>query len=226
MLGVALWLVPRPGSANPVTGAWSEVFDWPIVAIHMAQLHTGEILIWSDKDHEEPHVLDPTGDCFDVANVRPEREQGCFTMKPNPVNIFCAGQTHLDDGTIIVNGGHIENNVGEAETFLFQHDKETDDWNWTPVGEIEDTDFARWYPTLTTLADGSVLNVSGSQKRCIAGPNQGDLCMGDADCGPDPDPETDENCTAHLVGTPELFDPVTRTWSQLSLIKESVQYYP
>lgn len=214
VLSVALWLAPQPGSANPATGAWSEVFDWPIVAIHMAQLHTGEILIWSSKD-EEPHLLDPTGDCFDVAG-------DCFTIKPNPVNIFCAGQTHLDDGTIIVNGGHIENNVGEAETFLFQHDKETDDWNWTPVGEIEDTDFARWYPTLTTLADGSVLNVSGSQKRCIAGPDQGELCRDHDDCGP----AMSENCTVQLVGTPELFDPVTRTWSQLSLITQSVQYYP
>lgn len=217
VLGVALWLVPRPGSANPATGAWSdEILDWPIVAIHMAQLHTGEILIWSNKDAEEPHLLDPTGDCFDVAG-------DCFTMKPNPVNIFCAGQTHLDDGTIIVNGGHVQNNVGEAETFLFQHDKETDDWNWTPVGEIEDTDFARWYPTLTTLPDGKVLNVSGSQKRCIAGPNQGELCM---DHVPDCGPEGTEDCTVQLVEPPELFDPATRTWRLLSEIEDSVQYYP
>ncbi len=214
--GVALWLLPRPGLGNPATGSWSEVLDWPIVAIHMVQLHTGEILIWSDKGQDEPHLLDPTGDCFDVAG-------GCFTQKPNPVNIFCGGQTHLDDGTIIVNGGHIQNDLGEAETFLFQHDKETDDWNWTPVGEIEDTDFARWYPTLTTLPDGRVLNVSGSQLRCDSGPDQGELCMNHADCAP----EGTEHCTArHLVGIPELFDPVTRTWSQLSEITESVQYYP
>lgn len=212
VLGVALWLVPRPGSANPATGAWSEILDWPIVAIHMAQLHTGEILIWSNKDAEEPHLLDPTGDCFDVAG-------DCFTMKPNPVNIFCAGQTHLDDGTIIVNGGHIDNNVGEAETFLFQHDKETDDWNWTPVGEIEDTDFARWYPTLTTLPDGKVLNVSGSQLRCNGGPDHGELCMDDTDCAA-------ADCATHLVERPELFDPATRTWRLLSEIEDSVQYYP
>ena len=208
---LALLLVPRPGSANPVTGSWSDVFDWPIVAVHMVQLHTGEILIWSNKDaSEEPQVLDPTGDCFEAAD--------CFTEKPNPVNIFCGGHTHLDDGTIVVNGGHVQNDVGEAETFLFEYDQETGDWNWTPVGEIENTDFARWYPTLTTLPDGKVLNVSGSEKRCNGGPDHGELCMDDADCAA-------ADCATHLIAPPELFDPATRTWRQLS-ITESVEYYP
>ena len=214
LLILLLCLPSLPGRANPVTGEWSEIFDWPIVAIHMMQLHTGEILVWSSKD-EEPHLLDPAGDCFDMAD-------GCFTIKPNPVNIFCAGHTQLDDGTIIVNGGHVRNNVGEPDTFLFQYDRETDDWNWTEVGEIEDTDFARWYPTLTTLPDGTVLNVSGSQKRCLNGPDMGDLCMEHADCAP----AAMENCTAVLVDIPELYDPATRTWRQLPGINQSVEFYP
>lgn len=212
-LGLALSFAARPGHANPVTGAWSDVFDWPIVAIHMAQLHTGEILIWSSKN-EEPHVLDPTGECFEG--------NACFTIKPNPVNIFCGGHTHLDDGTILVNGGHVQNHVGEPDTFFFQHDRETDDWSWTQVGELPDTDFARWYPTLTTLPDGRVLNVSGSQKRCLDGPDEGELCIEHTDCAP----AENENCTAELVGPPELFDPATGTWRQLSLITESVEFYP
>lgn len=214
VLVLTLLLAPAPGAADPVVGAWSEIFDWPIVAIHMAQLHTGEILVWSSKG-EEPHLLDPSGDCFDEAG-------GCFTQKENPVNIFCAGQTHLDDGTIIVNGGHVRNNVGEPDTFLFQYDLETDDWSWTPVGEIEDTDFARWYPTLTTLPDGRVLNVSGSQKVCVNGADAGELCMVHEDCAP----AAEENCTAQLIATPELFDPATRTWEPLPLITQSVQFYP
>jgi hypothetical protein len=199
--------------ANPVTGSWSEVLDWPIVAIHMAQLHTGEILVWSSKN-EEPHLLDPAGDCFEG--------DACFTIKPNPVNIFCGGHTHLDDGTILVNGGHVQNHVGEPDTFFFQYDRETDDWSWTPVSELPDTDFARWYPTLTTLPDGRVLNVSGSRKLCLDGPDQGEACMVHADCAP----AENENCTAELVAPPELFDPASRSWRQLSLIIESVQFYP
>lgn len=214
ILAFVLCLHAPPSAANPVSGAWSEIFDWPIVAIHMAQLHTGEILVWSSKN-QEPHLLDPSGNCFDVGD-------GCFTIKPNPVNIFCAGHTHLDDGTIVVNGGHVRNHVGEPDTFLFQYDLETQDWSWTAVGEIEDTDFARWYPTLTTLPDGTVLNVSGSQKRCLNGPDQGDLCHLHEDCAP----AEAENCTAVLVDIPELFDPATRTWRQLSGITQSVEFYP
>jgi hypothetical protein len=214
-LAVALCLLPRPGLANPTTGAWSEVLDWPITAIHMVQLYTGEILVWSSKN-QEPHLLDPTGDCFDVAG-------GCFTEKPNPVNIFCAGHTQLDDGTVIVNGGHRTNNVGHPDTFLFQHDKHTGEWSWTSVGEIEDTDFARWYPTLTTLPDGRVLNVSGSRLRCSAGPNAGELCVEHADCGP---PPTEDCNHAFLVPVPELYDPADRTWTQLPGIAESVEFYP
>ena len=213
-VAVALFFAPSPGAADPVTGAWSEVFDWPIVAIHMAQLHSGEILVWSSKN-QEPHLLDPTGDCFAEAD-------GCFTIKPNPVNIFCGGHTHLDDGSILVNGGHVQNHVGEPDTFLFQYDLEADEWSWTSVGEVPDTDFARWYPTLTTLPDGWVLNVSGSQKRCFDGPDQGELCMVHEDCAP----AAAENCTAELVAPPELFDPATRSWTQLSQITESVQFYP
>ncbi len=207
---------PWPGAADPVTGAWSGVFDWPLVAVHMAQLPTGEILIWSNKPNEEPHLLDPAGDCFEVGG-------GCFTEKPNPINLFCGGHTHLDDGSVLVNGGHVTNNVGEAETFLFEYDLETDDWNWTPLGEIEDTDIARWYPTLTTLPDGRVLNVSGSQKICVGGLDAGELCITHDDCAP----AAGEHCTgARLIAMPELFDPATRTWEPLPLIIQSVQFYP
>jgi hypothetical protein len=214
ILGLAVSLWPRPSGADSVKGEWSEVFNWPIVGIHMALLHTGHILVWSSKD-EEPHLLDPKNNCFDVA-------KGCFTPKPNPINIFCAGQTHLDDGTVIVNGGHIRNHVGERNTFLFQYDKEAQDWNWTQVGEIQDTHFARWYPTLTTLPDGRVLNVSGSEKRCSSGPNVGNLCQVHADCAP----AEAENCTAQLIAIPELYDPATRKWTRLEGITQSVQFYP
>jgi hypothetical protein len=218
---LALCLAARPSPADPVVGAWSEVFDWPLVAIHMAQLHTGEVLVISSQlsggglEPEDPHLWNPAGDCFDEAG-------GCFTPKPNPVDIFCGGHTHLDDGTVIVNGGHVQNHIGESETFLFEYDHDAGDWNWTALGEVEDTDHARWYPTLTTLPDGRVINVSGSQKRCSSGPDQGQLCVVHADCPPAETP----NCEAYLVPEPEIFDPADRTWTTLSGIGLSVEFYP
>lgn len=225
LLGLGLGLAAPPSTADPVVGAWSEVFEWPLVAIHMVQLHTGEILIWS-HDGRQARVLDPKGECWEG--------NACFTLKPSPndvnkpnpndvnnvnVNVFCGGHTHLDDGTVIVNGGHVQNHVGRAETFLFEYDHDADDWSWTALGEVEDADFARWYPTLTTLPDGRVLNVSGSQLRCSGGPRQGDLCRQDADCPA-------ASCNAFLVKQPEVFDPADRTWTTLTGVNESVEFYP
>jgi Domain of unknown function (DUF1929)/Domain of unknown function DUF11 len=212
-------LCPAPLLANDVEGAWSDVFEWPVTAIHMSLLHTGHIVLWSDdgnsEGHGEPFLLDPTDDCF-------EEGDGCFTEKPIPVNIFCGGHAQLSDGSLLVNGGHIENDVGEPDTFLFQYDREADDWNWTAHGELPDSHFARWYSTLTTLADGRVLNVSGSEKRCSAGSNADQLCLEHTDCGT----EEEQLCEVQLVAPPEVFDPATRDWTLFDMIDDPVQYYP
>src|SRR5262249_54384276 len=65
---------------------------------------------------------------------------------------------------------------------------------WTPVAPMM---YPRWYPTLTTLPDGRVLAISGS-----------DTC---------------ETCP---VPIPEVYDPVTNTWKQLTGASLSVPLYP
>jgi len=60
-----------------------------------------------------------------------------------------------------------------------------------------DMTFGRWYPTLTVLPDGRVLTLSGET--------------------------TCKNCYATQ---PEVYDPVTNTWSRLSLASLSLPYYP
>lgn len=227
LIAMVLALTPFNASANDTVGAWSEVFEWPVTGIHMSLLHTGHVLLWSVDDsneleddnvfgYGEPYLLDPSGDCFDQAD-------GCFTAKPNPANIFCGGHAQLSDGSVLVNGGHVRNDVGLADTFLFQYDREADDWNWTPRGALPDSHFARWYSTLTTLPDGRILNVSGSEKRCAAGSaNAGQLCLDHDACGD----EEDLLCETQLVAPPEVFDPATREWSLIDTINDAVQYYP
>ncbi|MEM1143752.1 MAG: galactose oxidase-like domain-containing protein [Pseudomonadota bacterium] len=224
---LVLVMLAAPIHANEEEGRWSEVYEWPVTAIHMSLLHTGHVLLWSVDDDEElidtgregygePYLLDPTGDCFDVA-------AGCFTPKPNPVNIFCGGHAQLSDGSLLVNGGHVRDDVGFADTFLFRYDRELNDWNWTPQGALPNSHFARWYSTLTTLPDGRVLNVSGSEKRCgAASANADELCEVHTDCG------TEEQmlCEVRLVAPPEVFDPATREWTLIDTITDAVQYYP
>ncbi len=57
--------------------------------------------------------------------------------------------------------------------------------------------FRRWYPTMTLLGDGRALILSGS-----------------------------ENSETEFVETPELFDPVTKTWSRLDSALMSIPRYP
>ena len=55
---------PPPPTASQV-GQWSEPFDWPIVAIHMTLLQTGEILAWEEHtDNQGVRLWDPTTNAF------------------------------------------------------------------------------------------------------------------------------------------------------------------
>src|SRR5262249_1355835 len=81
---------------------------------------------------------------------------GTFTDVSNPaVNLFCAGQTQLADGSILVVGGHIDNDMGVNSVSLF--DPFTQTWTAKPP-----MSYARWYPTATTLPDGRVLALVGT----------------------------------------------------------------
>ena len=62
---------------------------------------------------------------------------------------------------------------------------------------LPDMAFKRWYPTLTMLGDGKAIILSGSV-----------------------------NSESVFVETPELFDPVAKTWTQLTNAKMSIPQYP
>lgn len=62
---------------------------------------------------------------------------------------------------------------------------------------LPDMAYRRWYPTATTLADGRVLVTSGAT--------------------------TCETCIADV---PEIYDPVTSTWTQLTAARLPIPYYP
>ena len=131
--------VIRAQSDPSVTGAWSAVHAWPIVSVHAALLPTGKVLFYPYSD--DPRLWDPSNGSI-------------VTATPVGYNIFCSGLTLLADGRLFVGGGHISNNVGLNDASLY--DGVTNQWSREP-----DMNAGRWYPTTTTLADGSVLIVSG-----------------------------------------------------------------
>src|SRR2546425_2459977 len=131
-----------PGDPAQV-GEWSAPFQMPIVAVHTVLLRSGEVLMWDALNRgRNIYVRNPA--------------TGTFAYSPSASNLFCAAQTMLADGSVLVAGGHNEV-TGFGITDVNRFDPATHAWSVAaPMA------FPRWYPTATTLGDGRVLVVSGA----------------------------------------------------------------
>jgi hypothetical protein len=146
-----------------VRGRWEAVFALPNVGIHASVLPTGTVLMWGRRDrpgdsldvHEcTPFVWNPA-DGATVSTPQPKRADG------TTVNLFCSGHSFLPDGRLLVVGGHQADGDGLSQACLYDAAANT----WTPIAPMTTPageEVRRWYPTATTLADGTVLVLSGS----------------------------------------------------------------
>jgi hypothetical protein len=131
-------------------GQWSGPFDWLVVAVHMALLPTGRVLVSDGQSlGSDARIWDPA--------------TGNFSSVPVSDNIFCNGAAALPDGRILVVGGHDGAHYGLRDTNIFDPFSQT----WFSASPMS---FARWYPTVTTLPDGRMLATSGETTcaGCIA----------------------------------------------------------
>ena len=133
----------RPGGpATAPGGQWSEVLNWPLVAIHMMLMPDGKVLVMDDHTDGSGAVV------FDPATL---------AVTPVPftaANLFCAGHGVFTDGRIFVVGGHVGAHVGINNATIFDPSTQT----WTSAAPMT---YARWYPTVTTLPDGRLLTLAG-----------------------------------------------------------------
>jgi hypothetical protein len=132
------------GDPRSSVGEWSAVMAWPLVAIHAALLKTGKVLFFDDEFGVTHPML------WDPATL-------ALTNTPAVNNeLFCAGQTQLADGRLLVVGGH-QPNVNEGginTTYTYLPDTDT----WVRTGDMA---YKRWYPAITRLGDGRVAIFSG-----------------------------------------------------------------
>ena len=136
---------------NPsVVGRWSRVPDLPFFPVHVHVLPTGKVMVW-------PGDISGAGGGGSGNDVRvwdPVTATTSFLAPPG-YDLFCAGHAFLADGRLFVAGGHIQNGVGLPNVSTY--DPFTNLWTSVP-----NMNAGRWYPTVTTLANGDVLVVSGS----------------------------------------------------------------
>lgn len=149
-------------SGNPM-GAWESgpVLD-KLVAVHMALLHTGKVLMFSG-DHE-------THGGLAVIN---KGRTSLWNPKTNEVkdiplerNLFCAGHCFLPDGRLLVAGGqHLSHfpriifgalGFAGAEKDIHTFDPNTEAWT-----RHKNMPNHRWYPTCATLPNGKAIIVAG-----------------------------------------------------------------
>ncbi|HYR06803.1 MAG TPA: galactose oxidase-like domain-containing protein [Longimicrobium sp.] len=142
------WHGPYPVAKEtpcPATGGQAAIapFGSGAVAIHMALMRTGKLLVFGydgiDQLDIEPQsrVVDPV--------------TGAVVKPPATPHLFCSGHAFLPGGQLLVAGGH-HHDVREVHTF----DPATQAWTHRATME-----HGRWYPTCTVLPDGRVFILSG-----------------------------------------------------------------
>src|ERR1700730_14773311 len=140
---------PWPPTQGPPTasgkGQWSPVVQLPVVPIHDTVLPNGRLLIWSRL--EDAAVWDWATNLFSAV--------------PAPSWLFCASQTFLANGQILVAGGHITDDHGIRDVNLFDSAKMT----WTRSVPMR---AGRWYPSILNLPSGEVLVVGGATEQGVA----------------------------------------------------------
>jgi hypothetical protein len=140
---VTTTFTPASSGSAATEGRWESPFATPVVAVHMNLLPTGKVLMWGNSG--ETRLWDPAN------------PGGGFAQVTKTYEIFCSGHTLLADGRLLVAGGQITGELGEPRAALF--DPSTGTW-----GATSSMAHGRWYPTITSLPDGEVLAVAGSDE--------------------------------------------------------------
>lgn len=142
-----------PASA-PSTGLFSPVQDWPMNAITLGLLPSGKVVSYGTPGGN-PGVQD--GRTFDIWDPTLGFAGGSHKTLPGVtgVNSFCAAQTFLGDGSLLVAGGIFDNGNDKGSVVLNSQG--------SGVGALQ-AKLAndRYYSTMITLADGRQLIMGGS----------------------------------------------------------------
>jgi len=155
--------VVRP-AATPVMspvlgGGWSDVVDWPLVAIHAALLPNGKVLAWDatpDDSDDDPHTTDNY--TTRVTLWDPVADTHVETNNDTDSDLFCAGSAHLWDGRILFaggDGGRAGANGPLPNTNIYE--PATNTWR-----RSVNMNAPRWYSSVAALGNGEMLTFGGT----------------------------------------------------------------
>ncbi len=159
---MAVPLVAEAAASAAEIGAWSPVMPGRAVAVHIALLPSGNIVVWQDAGTSKSKPESGKTLAYTIS-MSPGKLPGVSDWTPVPnnlVDLFCAGQTLLPDGRVFVVGGQSGGYYFGIDTATI-FDPVAQTWINPPANKMANP---RWYPSVITLPNGEVLALSGTQK--------------------------------------------------------------
>ncbi|MCX4539569.1 glyoxal oxidase [Streptomyces sp. NBC_01565] len=164
------------------SGRFTEFFPSPDFGVHIAQLPTGKVLLFS-FERVEVNPTKETGPTDRIGRTNsgraflwdPAKGTGARAFKkvepptvlmpdglyvPRPAPFFCAGHAFLPNGMVGVFGGNVGGKGGSGAKLSFVFDPWTETWF-----RNRDMSVGRWYPSVVTGPDGRQIIVSGQSER-------------------------------------------------------------
>ncbi len=193
-------------------GEWGPVTNWPLVAVHATLLHTGEVLMWDgwELPSSLARLWNPTTNTWTDVTVG--------------AGLFCSGHATDSEGRLVVMGGHDGSVDGIKNVYTF--DPVARSWTRRP-----DMQYSRWYPSVTQLADGRMMTLSGqvTSGNFVDTPEMYNPVTNQVSTVPISTPQLREgqypqtamlpNGKLLVISTEQggvmTFDPATRAWTQL-----------
>ena len=149
LITLGLGLAPKAMAQANVTGQWQTLPNpMPINPVHVALMHNGKILVVSGSGNVANNSNYQAG-VFDPAT-------GTVTTQPVAWDMFCNAMLVLPDGRVVVNGGTIQYDPFHGQPKNSIYDPATGQFV-----DVQNMAHGRWYPTVTTLSDGSFMTFSG-----------------------------------------------------------------
>jgi Domain of unknown function (DUF1929)/Glyoxal oxidase N-terminus len=164
------------------TGRWTDQFDIPVFAINSIVLPTGKVLWFA-------YPYNPDQGDRNLSNYAnawlwdPAKGTGSDSFKQvdppldpatgKPVNIWCAGNSLLADGQVLVTGGNLKYLVPGGTSYeglnkVYTFDPFTETW----THQVDDMNHGRWYPSQLLLPDGRTFIMGGLDEFGAANKNE------------------------------------------------------
>ncbi|MEM6987013.1 MAG: galactose oxidase-like domain-containing protein, partial [Pseudomonadota bacterium] len=152
------------GPLAHIDGAFSDVADWPLGAIHAVLTPLGTVLTYGTAPDDEGVQQNNSGILYDVWNPLLGLSPAAHTTLDifSPTNIFCSAHVVLPgSGNVLITGGDQKHLPGGVANESIDHVNVFNPATQSMTLLSDSMAYPRWYPTITTLPNGEQLVPGG-----------------------------------------------------------------